>query len=158
MLEPGDVYYLHFVLPGRPRTWMRTGGHGRIRFENPKQKTSKHTLQVYALQAMRAHGHDWPMSWYYKLRLDAYWSLAQSKCRKTRPVPMAPRGSKPDADNLVKLVADGLEGMLWTDDSRLVDVAVRKWTAAQGEPSRTVVQVWAIHPEGPWQDVIRRDV
>ena len=34
--------------------------------------------------------------------------------------------SKPDADNVVKAVFDGLNGVLWRDDVLVVDLRVRK--------------------------------
>lgn len=45
---------------------------------------------------------------------------------------------KPDADNLAKLVLDGLNGVAWDDDSQIVELEVRKFYAL--EP-RTVVKI-----------------
>jgi Holliday junction resolvase RusA-like endonuclease len=36
-------------------------------------------------------------------------------------------GKKPDADNFLKIVGDGLNGIVWRDDSLIVTAVVRKW-------------------------------
>lgn len=49
--------------------------------------------------------------------------------------------SKPDADNVVKAVFDGLNGVLWRDDVLVVDLRVRKRYA----PTPCVrVEVWEV--------------
>jgi Holliday junction resolvase RusA-like endonuclease len=42
--------------------------------------------------------------------------------------------TKPDADNIQKLIGDALEGILWTNDSRIVDVRCQKLFAPKGKP------------------------
>jgi Holliday junction resolvase RusA-like endonuclease len=49
--------------------------------------------------------------------------------------------SKPDADNVVKAVFDGLNGVLWRDDVLVVDLRVRKRYAAT---PCVRVEVWAV--------------
>lgn len=41
-----------------------------------------------------------------------------------KPVPPYP--SRPDADNIAKIVCDALNGVAWTDDSRVTDLVVCK--------------------------------
>lgn len=49
--------------------------------------------------------------------------------------------TKPDADNVIKAVFDGLNGVLWRDDVLVVDCRVRKrYSAAPG----VRVEVWAL--------------
>jgi Holliday junction resolvase RusA-like endonuclease len=48
--------------------------------------------------------------------------------------------SKPDADNVVKAIFDGLNGVLWRDDVLVVDLRVRKRYAAT---PCVRVEVWA---------------
>lgn len=51
-----------------------------------------------------------------------------------------PKTTKPDLDNLVKTVLDGLNGEAWEDDAQVVTVASRKvWTS---EESKTTVEIW----------------
>lgn len=46
--------------------------------------------------------------------------------------------TKPDLDNLVKAVKDALEGVLYTNDSRIVEIAARK---VYGTPPGVQVQL-----------------
>lgn len=49
--------------------------------------------------------------------------------------------TKPDADNVVKAIFDGLNGVLWRDDVLVVDLRVRKRYAAT---PCVRVEVWAL--------------
>lgn len=49
--------------------------------------------------------------------------------------------SKPDADNVVKAIFDGLNGVLWRDDVLVVDLRVRKRYAAT---PCVRVEVWEV--------------
>lgn len=75
------------------------------------------------------------------LEVWAYWPCPKSKHRKRNPRPEGPRTSKPDADNVLKVVADALNGICYQDDSQITDATIRKRTAAQGQPARTVITV-----------------
>ncbi len=46
---------------------------------------------------------------------------------------------KPDLDNVVKLIGDALNGIIWRDDSQIVDLHVARRFSTEGE--RTVVSV-----------------
>lgn len=63
---------------------------------------------------------------------------------RSKPMPRVPRQGKPDIDNLLKSVADALNGLLWRDDAQIVGAFVTKWIAAGGEQPRTEVQVEAV--------------
>ena len=147
---------LRITIPGRPRSWKRTGGSGRRRFD--VQKTAKGVLQVHAIQAIKKLGVPWPLDWSYQLRVDAFWPLAKSKHRKQEPVGMEPRPMGADWDNLGKLVGDALEGVCWENDRQIVDGRVVKWTSKQGEPGRTVINVTALpdFAAADWRALIGR--
>jgi Holliday junction resolvase RusA-like endonuclease len=49
--------------------------------------------------------------------------------------------SQPDADNVVKAIFDGLNGVLWRDDVQVVDLRVRKRYAAT---PAVRVEVWSV--------------
>ena len=154
-----DVIILHYVIPGKPKSWQRTHGQGKMRFESKDQRSNKGVIQVHTLEALSKLGHAWPTDWIYRIRIDAYWRLPTGKHRKRDPRPMEPRGSRPDCDNLGKLIADAVEhGILWDEDRQVVDMRVRKWTAKQGEPPRTEITVWAMKPGSVvWKSIIDRD-
>ena len=58
-----------------------------------------------------------------------------------RAGPREPRCAKPDCDNLAKAVLDALNGVLWQDDSQVVELSVSKWYAAGDESPRTTIDV-----------------
>lgn len=49
--------------------------------------------------------------------------------------------TKPDADNIHKLITDALEGVLWVNDSRIVDTRCLKKFAPEGAPGWIEIEV-----------------
>lgn len=67
--------------------------------------------------------------------------------------PIAP-ATKPDIDKLVRSTLDSLTGLVFDDDSRIVELVVRKVYAEPGrEGARIVVQEASQHPEATSQQV-----
>lgn len=133
---------LCFVIPGeavakgRPRA-TTIGGRARM-FTPAKTERYESKVALFASQAMagrplldcalRVQINVWiapPVSWSGKKRRAAF-------AREIYPT------SRPDADNVAKAVTDACNGVVWTDDSRIVDLRVRKNFAL--EP-RVVVEV-----------------
>lgn len=54
--------------------------------------------------------------------------------RLSRPKTTKLSHPKPDVDNYAKSVLDAANGILWDDDSQIVDLRVTKEWAAPGEP------------------------
>lgn len=57
---------------------------------------------------------------------------------KSRPKRERWPDRRPDLDNLVKSVKDALNGIVWTDDARIVDMIVRK---RYGDPPRVEIAI-----------------
>jgi len=57
---------------------------------------------------------------------------------KSKPKKYLYPDTKPDLDNLIKSVKDALEGIIYTNDSRIVDEVVRK---RYGDPPRVEVTI-----------------
>lgn len=74
------------------------------------------------------------------LDIRAYWPTKGAP-RKNTPRPECWKATRPDVDNLVKSVADGLNGTAYADDAQVVSVVAQKLHAAQGEAPRVVVRV-----------------
>jgi len=68
-----------------------------------------------------------PKSWSKKKRADALG-------HRVRPT------GKPDADNLLKSISDGLNLVIWVDDSQIVNAQVRKWYSDAPRVEITVQQ------------------
>lgn len=56
---------------------------------------------------------------------------------------------KPDADNILKLVLDALNGMAWHDDAQVVDVSCKKLYGAEG---MTCISIAPVEWRGPSEE------
>lgn len=120
------------VAQGRGRA-VRFGNSVRV-IDPSKSRSWKGAAQVFMLQARQAAGMHAPHTEPLRLVIDAYWPRPKSTPKRA-PAGAIPRPSRPDADNVAKAVMDAGNGILWADDSLVVDLVVRKWVhAAGGEP------------------------
>lgn len=140
---------IEFHVPGKPVAWARAGaragiardGHAFVRhFTKTSQRPYTALLRDAAVLAMGGGDRRLqPLLGPLELNLFAY--FGRPKChfnRKGALVPSAPTSytSKPDVDNLAKIVGDSLNGVLWHDDSQIVRLNVLKlW----GDPGLRVV-------------------
>lgn len=133
---------IEFSVPGkpdfkrRPRA-VRQGPHVRVH-NPPENATAEAKIALFARQVGAQ-----PMAGPVSLRVVAWWP-SRKPDRKKNPRPAEPYTSKPDADNVLKLVADALNGVAYLDDAQVARVEVEKWRAAQGDPPRVEVEVRAI--------------
>lgn len=61
---------------------------------------------------------------------------------KSKPMPRQPHTKKPDADNIAKAVLDGLNNVVWRDDSQIYAVHAWKLIAAGDEQPHVLIEVW----------------
>jgi Holliday junction resolvase RusA-like endonuclease len=77
------------------------------------------------------------------LKLEVRFYLPRPKRTKnTRP------SVRPDLDNYVKALKDALNGIVWSDDSRICDLWAEKHYAAEGTRPRIEMRVEEIIPQG----------
>jgi Holliday junction resolvase RusA-like endonuclease len=62
---------------------------------------------------------------------------------KSKPMLRQPHAKKPDVDNLQKAVFDGLNNVVWRDDSQIYTVHCRKLLASGDESPHVLIEVWA---------------
>ena len=119
-----------FIIPGEPvgkgRPRFTTGG----RTYTPEKTANYETLVKWAFQAVenKTVWHDAPL----RLTVDAYFKQPLSVSRLKHEA--MNRGNirptkKPDADNILKIIADALNGLAYHDDAQIVEAVVRKWYA-----------------------------
>lgn len=117
---------LSFTVPGNPVPFARAGANGKRRFTPPKQATFMTGVKHFAALAMNKAGadlFDGPV----ELSVEANYLWPKSMTAKKRALPGAAwKVSVPDWDNLGKLVSDALNGVVWTDDARVVSGHVWK--------------------------------
>ena len=97
-----------------------------------------------ALRAMREaypgiEGLLFPFRVPVAVRIDVYEPLPKSRPKR---VTSEPNTFKPDADNIAKLVMDGMNGAVWGDDSQVAEVHVVKWPRRRGIEPHMDIQVY----------------
>ncbi len=121
-----------FVVPGPPK------GKGRPRFStvagHAKATTPKDTVLYenlvkteYQRQCGEARFEDGAM---LDLRVVAYYPIPSSKSKKQQRLMEAGvirPTTKPDNDNILKIVADSLNQVAYKDDAQVVDAQIRKF-------------------------------
>ena len=125
---------IRFTVPGQPQGKQRPkivkiGGFSRM--ATPKATVAYEGLVAHAAQVAMAGRPPLQSAVGCNVFIDcqvpASWS--QKKQRMALAGEVLPE-SKPDADNVVKAIFDGLNGVLWRDDVLVVDLRVRKRYAA----------------------------
>lgn len=134
-----------FHIPGTPvakgRPIVSTFG-GKPRMRTP-DRTLRYESQVAAFAAHAMAGRA-PIDAAVIVEMTATFPVAASWPKKRQAAALLgeirPIG-KPDADNIAKSVGDGCNGIVWTDDSRIAELTVRKRYGAT--PGLHVVVTWA---------------
>lgn len=112
------------IAQGRPRA---TSINGRVRMYDPaKSRNYKDYVRLVASD----HAPDRLIETAIGLKVTVYRSIPKKYSSKVK-TEMCERGeivptTKPDADNYLKAIKDALNGVIWRDDSQIVDVQVRK--------------------------------
>jgi len=119
-----------FFVPGRPK------GKGRPRFGWGRVHTPADTRQYegkVSTLALRATGGRSPMRGAVKLTLVALFALPK---KSSKGFPW-----RPDLDNIVKIICDAMNGLIYKDDAQVVCVSALKRFAADGEGVGVTVTV-----------------
>lgn len=138
---------IHFEVLGEPQALkrhhvFRRGNHIGVYDPNKESKES-------FLSVAHRHAPDVPLDCPLRLILSFYFQRPKSHYRGGKHAgqlkPSAPtyHTGRPDTDNLIKFVADGLNGIFWRDDSLLCEVFAQK---KYDERPRTIVQIVPIQP------------
>lgn len=119
------------IAKGRPR-FTRAG-----RTYTPKA-TTQHEHQVRTAAAER---FPFPLSGALRLEVIAFMPIPRSLPKAEREAAllgMKRPATRPDADNIAKLIADALNGLAYQDDNQIVELEARKF---YGVEPRTIVRV-----------------
>lgn len=121
---------IRFTIPGNPF------GKQRPKFGNGRAYTPKATIEYekqVALECMKAmkladalmYEKDVPLS----LEIIAYYPIAESWTKKKKHQAIAgllAPTTKPDGDNVLKVIMDGMEGVAMEDDKQIVRARIQK--------------------------------
>lgn len=138
---------IYFVVPGevvgkgRPR-FSTVNGYGRA-------YTPKKTLS-YEKSVRAAYLEEYPtelLTWQDKEPLEmivnAYFEIPKSASKKAKQKMLLEQfpTKKPDADNIIKSIADALNGIAYADDSQIVQATVNKWWAEESKAEIIIREV-----------------
>jgi Holliday junction resolvase RusA-like endonuclease len=116
---------IEFTIPGDAVPWARAGKRGphtgapnKIAFTPAKQRSYAGTIKLFCQNAMRgAPAIEGPI----ELSVVATYIWPKSMSPKKRQLPGAQwKTSRPDYDNLGKIVCDALNTVAWRDDAQVV--------------------------------------
>lgn len=143
-------------IPGEPMGEPRkrvtnVDGAGRpLRFprhyDAPKAARQKAVIGQYALKAMNDAGlslFTGPVG----VLIEVVLACPRSRWRKKAPVGRKRSTSKPDYDNVEKMLLDACEGIVYANDSQCFGEGCGKWIGAQGERPYLRVR-FTEYPEG----------
>jgi len=112
------------VAKGRARAFLRKGRVAH--YTPPKTAVYENLVRMTAQQAMAGREPmDGPVELVVsaRMRIPASWSRKRQQAAGTGAiVPTA----RPDLDNIVKAIKDGCNGILWRDDSQVVELRAQK--------------------------------
>lgn len=129
------------VVPGEPVGKGR-GRVGRINgqprvFTPSKTRRYEELLSICARQAMR--GNDL-MVGPLQIEIEAWFTMPTSMHRKREPREEIWKTTRPDLDNVIKML-DALNGIVWQDDAQVVRIVASKLCARQGGAASLVIRV-----------------
>lgn len=137
---------LVFEVPGEPcaqgRPRFSTYGKYVRAYDPAKSRNYKAFAKFVATDA--ATRGDWKYTELpLKISVTAYLTIAKSKPKRFQKRALAGQErpiTRPDVDNIFKVITDALSGILYKDDKQIVSAEINKYYAAPGN-ARVVVEL-----------------
>lgn len=129
---------LTFTVEGKPVPWARSRHNGRQHFTPANVRQYSYMIYLRATEQLRGAA---PMDGPVRLWVVAYMPVPKSwpKYRRRQALEgTVHHTSKPDADNLIKVVKDSLNSVVYGDDSQVAD---QRCVKAYSERPRVEVTV-----------------
>lgn len=126
---------LHLFVPGRPAAQgsKRHVGGGRLVEQSKAVAPWRTTVAWHAAQEFRGAPLDGPL----RVVIDFVMPRPAATPRKSTP----PAVKRPDVDKMQRAVFDALSGVVWRDDSQVVDVHARKRLARLDEQPGALIRI-----------------
>lgn len=121
-----NVYMYEFFIPGEPKGKKRPR-HGRNGAVYTPNDTKEYEKAVAAAWKRKAHGEMYHGA--VSVTIIAYYGIPKSASKSARKAMlMGDRipTKKPDADNVAKIIMDGLNGIAYDDDKQVAELRVIK--------------------------------
>jgi Holliday junction resolvase RusA-like endonuclease len=111
-----------FHIPGEPVAFARSGGKGAVRFTPKRQRDFMALIRLAAAQAMSGQE---PFAAPVEMVVRAVYLIPKSWPKKKADTARW-RTSKPDGDNLAKIISDAINTIVFADDSQVASLTVQK--------------------------------
>jgi len=111
-----------FTIPGEPIAFARSGGNGSVRFTPKRQRDFMSLVRLSAYQAMDGKP---PLEGPLMMCVNATYLVPKS-WSKAKAAQANWRTSKPDVDNIAKIIADSMNEIVFVDDAQIARLAVQK--------------------------------
>lgn len=142
-----------FVIPGEPIAKGRPRVTSTHTYTPKKTKDAQKRLSQFIEEQckleLKLQGVKYISAWPYEyarpiyMEVHFYHKRPKRLCRKKDPVFSIPKETKPDLDNLVKLVKDALNDCnYWADDKHNTTILADKRYVAKGEEPRTEIYIY----------------
>lgn len=125
---------LVFRIPGTPLAFARAGSNGKRRFTPRPQLNYMNLVKVTGSKAMK-RAKLLPFDGPLYVSLNIQYPMPKTTEAKIRKGKLAHshKTSRPDLDNLSKIVLDALNEIVWTDDAIIVSMNLQKgFTIGEG--------------------------
>ena len=141
-------FEVSFVVPGKARGKQRPRATRQGRVYTPAETVNAEAyIKMLATQAMDgAAPMDGPLWMLVKVDVAVPASWSRKRTELALIGELMPT-SKPDLDNIVKLYADALNGVVYLDDKQIIDLTVRKSFGAIERTSIYVEKVGTSHDD-----------
>lgn len=130
---------ISFCIPGDAVPFARAGANGRRRFTPRRQADFQATVKLFGSRAFAGRE---PLAGPVSMTMRVTYAVPASWPKWKKAIAVW-KPSKPDGDNLFKIVADALNGIAWVDDAQIVDLSVQK---KYGAVPGTVVSICELAP------------
>lgn len=135
---------MKFTIPGPPKGKARPRvvrtKNGQSRAYTPEQTVAYENLVRFAYVTAGGKMMDGALA----MVVDAYFPIPKSASKKKRAEMETGKirpTVKPDADNLLKIIADALNGVAYRDDACVVDAVVRKRYSAEPRVDVEIIEI-----------------
>lgn len=141
ILSKTEESKLKILIEGKPLAKQRPFGvktkTGKVRMFTPEQTTNYENF--VKLKASEAFANKQPFTKPISMNIQFFLPRPQYMVWKTKPMPSIPHDKKPDIDNLIKAVVDGLNGVAFLDDKQISHLVASKWYQNGDEGPKTII-------------------